>query len=236
MEEKICPACKAENEDDSSYCDQCGQPLAAPETAPADDGDACPACGGVVESQGGGKGVCASCGLELFEAEEASSAPTADEATVARLTAAILRGTSSGLPLERAVADGCREVFSATPPPSPSPEAMPAKPAAKPLNCPLCGAEGPADAQKCGACGLWFGEPRGAHACPRCEREVQGGKCECGAILTLPKLLEYIEPAVRFVCSRCKAPYAVAQPKCPDCGGGLISADRIKAFAASSDS
>jgi len=64
---------------------------------------------------------------------------------------------------------------------------------------------------------------------------VSGDKCECGAIMTLPKLLEYVEPSVKFVCSRCKAPYAVFQTKCPDCGGGLLSADRLKAFAAAAE-
>ena len=229
MEDIICPACKAGNEDDASYCDQCGQPLAAPVSVPEDAGDACPACGGAVEHRGGGKGVCRSCGLELFEAEGEAPARTADAGTVERLTAAILRGTSAGLPLERAVADGCREIFSAPA----APETASPQPASGPLNCPLCGAEGPADAERCGACGLWFGEPHGAQACPRCAREVRGGKCECGAILTLPKLLEYVEPSVRFVCSRCKQPYAAFQPKCPDCGGGLLSAERLKAFAES---
>jgi predicted amidophosphoribosyltransferase len=229
MEEKTCPACKAENDDDAAYCDQCGQPLTAPESVPEDAGGACPACGGVVESRGDGKGVCRSCGLELFETE-ADEPSSADPGTVARLTAAILRGANAGVPLEQAVADGCREVFAAS-----APKDAPPAPAAagEPLICPLCGAEGPAHAERCAGCGLWFGEPHGAHACPRCDREVRGGKCECGAILTLPKLLEYVEPAVRFVCSKCKAPYAVSQPKCPDCGGGLLSAERIKAFAAS---
>jgi hypothetical protein len=50
--------------------------------------------------------------------------------------------------------------------------------------------------------------------------------------MTLPKLLHYVEPSVRFVCARCKAPYSKFQDKCPDCGGGLLSADRLKAFAA----
>jgi predicted amidophosphoribosyltransferase len=235
MEEKTCPACKAENDDDASYCDQCGQPLNAPENDAADDaGGACPACGGVVESRGDGKGVCASCGLELFETDDDEEPAAVDAGTVARLTAAIVRGANSGLPLERAVADGCREVFSEAAAPAAS-SVKEQAPAGKPLTCPLCGVEGPADSERCGGCGLWFGEPHGAHACPRCDREVRGGKCECGAILTLPKLLEYVEPAVRFVCSKCKAPYAVSQPKCPDCGGGLISAERIKAFAATAD-
>ncbi len=234
MDDKTCPACKSENEDDASYCDQCGQPLTAPE-ASSDDAGGCPACGGAVESRGGGKGVCARCGLELFEAEGDAPAPAAaDAGTAERLTAAILRGAASGLPLERAVSDGIREVFSAPAPAAAAASEAPtaAKAPSEKLSCPLCGAEGPADAEQCGACGLWFGELHGAQPCPRCERPVRGSKCECGAILTLPKLLEYVEPSVRFVCLRCKAPYAASRPKCPDCGGSLTSAARLKSFAA----
>jgi len=96
--------------------------------------------------------------------------------------------------------------------------------------CPLCGARTDAGAAQCAACGLWLRETRSAKPCPRCDRAVSGGKCECGAILTLARLMDYVEPSVRFVCRRCKQPYAVFQAKCPDCGGGLLSADRLKAY------
>lgn len=227
MDNPVCPACKAENDEEAAYCDQCGQPLAAPEPAEEGAEDGCPACGGLVESRGDGKGVCARCGLELVETAEEPAPHAADAGTAGRLTAAILAKTQSGLTLDRAVADACREVLSA-------PAAAPAaSKSAEPIPCPLCGAENHEDAPHCSACGLWFRKLRTPQPCPRCERPVAGdGHCSCGAVLTLPKLLEFIEPKVRFVCGRCKAPYAVFQPKCPDCGGGLISADRIKAFAA----
>lgn len=226
MNDRACPACKSENEDDASYCDQCGQPLNPPAGAGEDEGG-CPACGGAVESRGDGKGVCSSCGLELFETPdeaakpEAADAPPVPAETVERLTAAIVEKTRAGLPVERAVAEGCREVLGGAD--APVPEKAP---------CPLCGTENPADAEACSNCSLYFERPSSPQPCPRCDRPVSGGQCACGAVLTLPKLLESIEPAVRWVCSRCKAPYAVAQPKCPDCGGALLSADRIKAFAA----
>lgn len=221
----VCPACKSENREEAAYCDQCGQHLLPPQPGEEGDGD-CPACGGKVVSQGDGKGVCHGCGLELVETPEEPAAPKADAGAVERLTALILEKTRAGLPVESAVAEGCREVFEAPALPAAAPEGAP-------LPCPLCGAENPESAESCASCGLWFHELRRPAPCPRCERMVTGrGKCECGAIVTLPKLLEFVERSVRWVCSRCKAPYAQPQPKCPDCGGGLLSADRIKAFAA----
>jgi predicted amidophosphoribosyltransferase len=230
MDNPICPACRAENEDDAAYCDQCGQPLHAPEGAPSEGG--CPACGGQVESRGDGKGVCRSCGLELVETPEAGAAePTAprlDAEAVERLSAAILQKVSGGMGLDKAVREACREIF----PPAAVGGHEAAAAGDKHEPCPLCGLETPASAPRCTGCGLWFQALRKPQPCPRCERPVSGGKCECGAILTLPALLDYIEPSVKFVCSGCKQPYAVSQGKCPDCGAGMISADRIKAFAA----
>ena len=225
MDQPICPACKAENDDEAVYCDQCGQPLTAPEGAVDAVEGGCPACGGIVENRGGGKGVCASCGLELFET--AGEAPKADAGAAERLTAAILKKTEAGVPLEKAVVEACGEIFA---PPPAAPEAGAPEGASQP--CPLCGAECADSAPRCVGCGIWFDSLRKPEPCPRCERTVTADKCECGAILTLPQLLVYIEPSVRFVCTTCKAPYAIFQAKCPDCGGGLISAERIKAFAA----
>ena len=54
MEDPVCPACKAVNDEEAAYCDQCGQHLRAAE-APV-EGD-CPACGGVVETGADGDGV-----------------------------------------------------------------------------------------------------------------------------------------------------------------------------------
>jgi predicted amidophosphoribosyltransferase len=232
MDNPICPACRRENAEDAAFCDQCGQPLKSPQA----DGDVpesggCPACGGRVQSRGDGKGVCQSCGLELFETSDAPAVPKLSGDAVERLIEAILQKTAAGLGLNKAVAEACREIF----PPSVDAPASDAASAGdeKSEPCPLCGAAAPLSAPRCTGCGLWFQALRKPQPCPRCERLVAGGKCECGAILTLPALLEYIEPTVKFVCSGCKQPYAVLQSKCPDCGGGLISADRIKAFAAS---
>jgi len=235
-ESRICPACKSSNEDDAAYCDQCGQPLNP--VAPSEGGDDgnCPACGGAVQSRGDGKGVCSKCGLELFETAEDGSAATAPatglaDRTIAavglaeKLTETVLAKSRSGMTLEQAVAEGCREVLGH------APHAEAAAGATVP--CPLCGVANPESSSRCSGCGLWFEALRSPQPCPRCERPVSGeGQCACGAILTLPKLLDYIEPSVRWVCSRCRAPYAVPQPNCPDCGGSLLSADRIKAFAA----
>lgn len=226
MDQPTCPACKAENDDAAAYCDQCGQPLTASDREQTDVEGACPACGGFVENRGGGIGVCSSCGLELHEAP--GEAPKADARAAERLTAAILKKTGAGEPLEKAVADACREEFApAAPPPHEG-----AAPSGKSHPCPLCGTECSDTAPRCVGCGLWFASLSRPQPCPRCERTSDQDKCECGAILTLPQLLQYIEPSVRFVCTTCRAPYTVAQAKCPDCGGGLVSADRIKAFAA----
>ena len=62
---------------------------------------------------------------------------------------------------------------------------------------------------------------------------MTNGTCACGALLTLPALLRYIEPSVRCVCALCKQPYAVVQQKCPDCGGAMLGAEKLKAYAAS---
>jgi len=100
--------------------------------------------------------------------------------------------------------------------------------------CPLCGAETRDDASRCASCGIWYDAPRAPQPCPRCGQPAGPDDCACGAILSLDKLLEFVGPSVRFVCVRCKAPYARlpdgALAKCPDCGGGLTTADRLKAF------
>jgi len=113
MDHPICPACKAENDDEAAYCDQCGQPLTEAQAAEDAVEGGCPACGGVVDNRGAGLGVCRSCGLELREAAGEAPPAKADAGTVERLTKAILEKTGAGIPLEKAVAEGCREVFAA---------------------------------------------------------------------------------------------------------------------------
>ncbi len=226
MDNPSCPACHCENEDDASYCDQCGQPLSVPQSADKVAEGGCPACGGTVEDRNDGIGVCSSCGLELTETFEPPPVKAA-AGTVERLTAAILEKTRAGRSVEQAVFEGCREVFETS---APSPAA---KKAGEPVLCPLCGEENLEEAARCRGCGLWFQHLRSPQPCPLCELGVSGdGKCECGAILTLPKLLEYVDASERWICSSCKAPYARVQAgACPDCGGDLLSAERIKAFA-----
>ena len=228
MEQLICPACKAENDEAAVYCDQCGQHFSGPAESEEGAEGGCPACGGVVENRGGGKGVCRSCGLELFETPGEAPPAKADAGAIERLTAAILKKSGAGVSLETAVAESCREVFAA---PADGPAEKMHEPG-RTYPCPLCGAECSEEAPRCVGCGIWFEGFRTPQPCPRCELPVAGDKCECGAIMTLPKLLHYIEPSVRFVCSRCRAPYSKFQEKCPDCGGGLLSADRLKSFMA----
>lgn len=227
MEDPICPACKAVNDEEAAYCDQCGQHLRAAQ-APK-EGD-CPACGGVVEADGEGSGVCSGCGLQLVATPDESCCAgggAVDAGAPERLAAAILQKTRAGLDIETAVAQACREVLK-----TPAPTL--AEPEGAPRACPLCAADNSAVAPQCQGCGIWFEHLRQPQSCPRCERSVSGGgACACGALLTLPALLRYIEPSVRCVCSLCKQPYAVVQQKCPDCGGGMIGAERLKDYAAS---
>ncbi len=188
MEDLVCPGCGAANDAQARYCDQCARPLARP-AADAPE-DACPACGGKVDEEGG-RHVCAGCGLEFRRAEE--------------------------------------EPAAVEPPAAAPPAAV--------VPCPLCGEPTRDDAPSCASCGLWFDAPRRPQPCPRCGQPAGPDSCACGAILTLDRLLEFLAPAVRFVCRKCKTPYArlpdASATKCPDCGGGLLSAQRLKDYARS---
>jgi len=138
----------------------------------------------------------------------------------------ILEKTTAGASLKKAVEEACREVLKT------SELAAPPREPAEPRACPLCGEEGSSEGPQCSGCGLSFQEHGPTGPCPRCEDDsAVDGKCRCGAILTLSRLLEYVENSVRFICLRCKQPYAVARSACPDCGGELIAAERIKAYA-----
>lgn len=230
MSVQLCPACRSENRAEALFCDQCGQNLRPVDPA-AEDAGACPACGGKVRDHGDGSGECESCGLELKAGAEAvpaaaASAPDAD--AVLDLTNLILKKTAQGVPLEKAVADSCREAFAAAPAAG-APAAAPA--AARP--CPVCGVEYQGNAQRCPGCGIWFAALHAPGLCPACGAEAKGAKCACGAILTVPALLDLMEPAVRFLCSKCKQPYAAPRDSCADCGGKLTSASRIRDFARS---
>ncbi len=191
MEDLVCPACKAVNDGEAIYCDQCAQRLAP---LPADAAeDACPACGGKVEDQGE-RLACTGCGLQLSRAAE-------DELVVVKAPA----------------------------PGDPPPAAM--------VPCPLCGEPTRDDAPTCAACGLWFDTPRQPVPCPRCGQPAGPDDCACGAILTLDKLLQFVEPGVKFVCRKCRSPYGrlpdAGSAKCPTCGGAVLSAERLKDYARS---
>ncbi|MDE2492228.1 MAG: zinc ribbon domain-containing protein [Elusimicrobia bacterium] len=222
MDDLSCPACKADNDEDARYCDQCGQHLVESEAAEG----GCPACGGTVEDKGEGRGVCAGCGLELVEtpAEGRAAAPAPDEGFAARLTEAILAKVRGGVPVEQAVPDSCREALAA---PADGTTAA----SGKTLPCPVCASENPEEAPRCAACAVWFEARHPAAECPRCGASASGAKCRCGAILTLPALLDLLEPSVKSVCRSCKQPNVSASGACPDCGAELVSAEGLRAFA-----
>lgn len=187
MDPIVCPSCKAENDGEARFCDQCGGRL--PETG---GDEACPACGGRLVPIGGGGGDCGSCGLHVPAPEDEQ--PAAE--------------------------------------PGPAPAAAPANL----VPCPLCGEQVRDDVASCPSCGLWYESPRTPQPCPRCGQPAGPDDCGCGAILTLDKLLTFLEASVRFVCRKCKSPYArlpEGAVKCPDCGGALLPAERLKAYARS---
>ena len=133
------------------------------------------------------------------------------------------------MPLDQAVSESCEEVLGHLPPESAAPAEGAAAAASVP--CPLCGRENAGEAERCAGCGLWFEKRHAPGECPACGRTASGDKCPCGALLTLPALLKLVEPSVRFVCAKCKAPYVASAPSCPDCGGSMVSAERLQAFA-----
>lgn len=99
--------------------------------------------------------------------------------------------------------------------------------------CPVCAVENPAGATQCGGCKLAFKKPRRPLACPKCSEESMDDKCPCGAVLTLSKLLGYVDGSVRVVCSVCKQLFTVDRDECSDCGGATRPADALRELAAS---
>jgi hypothetical protein len=63
-----CVKCGSANQDDSEFCDQCGQKI--------DKEGRCPKCGGEVRETANGEGVCAGCGAVLIAS---APAPSKDE-------------------------------------------------------------------------------------------------------------------------------------------------------------
>jgi|GEM_PF-1746061 len=234
MEDRTCPACRSDNEPDASYCDQCGQPLSPPKSAKGadDEGGGCPACGGEVEDRGGGNGVCRSCGLELSETPEEESEGDHDDSLAGALIAAILAKIRAGKPMDSAVAESCRQVLKsagAAPAAAPAPGAP--KTADAPNPCPVCGTSNPPGAERCSECEVWFSSRHRPGECPSCGETASGDKCACGAFLTAPAAAGVLDSSAKFLCSVCKQPFVAAQAACPDCGGSMISADRLRAYA-----
>lgn len=96
--------------------------------------------------------------------------------------------------------------------------------------CPVCGTENGARAEVCSGCGLAFAS--GARNCPKCSAETDEDKCECGAVLALERLLEYVDGSVKVVCSTCKQIFTIDRAACSDCGGQTRPADALKKLAA----
>ncbi|MBI5595599.1 MAG: zinc ribbon domain-containing protein [Elusimicrobia bacterium] len=99
--------------------------------------------------------------------------------------------------------------------------------------CPVCGTGNVETALQCGGCRIAFDKPRLPLACPKCEAETMDEKCACGAILTLPRLLGYVDASVKVVCSVCKQLFTVARDSCSDCGGETRPVDGLREHAAS---
>lgn len=96
--------------------------------------------------------------------------------------------------------------------------------------CPVCGAENGAQAKACAGCGIAFGKLRSPAVCPKCEAESAEDKCGCGAVLTLARLLQYVDGSVKVVCTTCKQLFTIDRAACSDCGGETRSADGLKAL------
>ncbi len=234
MSDHICPACRAENEDDARFCDQCGQPL-APQDGGRDqtpDGG-CPACGGPVEELDGGTGRCRACGLELVEtpAEDEEDDDPHGLPVEQAMAAAVRAGLERGLDVERAVAEACRRVLRGLPTAQDRAARAPEPSPAVSRACPVCGEAVEGGAARCPACAVWFSESHAPGPCPNCGERAGGSRCACGAALTVAAAAAALDKTARFLCRTCKQPYVLAREACADCGGPLVPADRLRAAA-----
>ena len=98
--------------------------------------------------------------------------------------------------------------------------------------CPVCALDNPVSADRCGDCGIYFEASRALRDCPCCEGKSDEDKCRCGAILTLPKLLGYVDDGAKVVCLGCKQLFMVARDVCSDCSSDTVPADGLKKAAA----
>jgi len=235
-----CPACGADNDPDAAFCDQCGLSMSQEPEAPG-----CPECGGKVEEIEGGRGVCTRCGVELAqnsspepeqkpeepprkESVEPKSvgavAPIAPELSQ-RLSRMILEKVDAGMALEPAVETSCRECLGV------AAEAAP-KEEEKLTACPVCGKGNSPEAPLCAECGISFRPAWDTIVCPRCTKPCSSDTCSCGAIMTLSKLLSYVDDSVLKVCPRCKNLLTKPAKECPTCACDVLPAERLKAYAA----
>ena len=213
-----CEKCGQEHADGAVFCLQCGRNLEeAPGAGPGPEEPRCPECGGKVRAGEGGKGVCTDCGTELVAR---SDAPSAAEA-LSRLIKEKLR---AGIPLELAVDAACAEFLR-------GPEQAPDEPLGFEA-CPVCGQDHARGSEQCEGCGIVLMANPQRRPCPRCGEEVSGETCGCGAILTLDKLVEFVDPAVQHVCPTCKQLFTVDLADCPSCGSKVLRAARLKEYAA----
>lgn len=227
----ICPQCRSEVDDDSQFCDQCSARLKRADSAAGDEGPGnCPDCGGKVKDLGAGKGECAECGIRLDEAPEQYS-ETAEQLMFKNLADSIHAKLKIGSPLEEALAQSCYDLglrlsYAAAEPPPAALEAAPQDSAAN-EPCPICSAGNNPKDVRCRECGIYF-KALTRMECPRCFRDGDEALCGCGAILTLPRLMEAFDASIRSICRRCKQLYTASRPACADCGGPLASAENLK--------
>jgi hypothetical protein len=228
----VCSKCYDENDDDARFCEQCGLALDRnPEgVEPAAVESCCPDCGGKVKNIREGEGVCTQCGAELVEDKDGARDEPPPELTPSRkLSRLIQEKLRTGLPLGLAIEAACDELI-----PGPSDVKRPEAPSPKIENeeCPVCGASNDKAAAKCSGCGILFSKSSAEPIpCPRCSMPCSGERCSCGAFLTLPKLLEYVDSTVLYVCPRCKQLFNAVTVKCSDCDAGVILAARLKRYA-----
>ncbi|HBL19234.1 MAG: hypothetical protein A2X36_03050 [Elusimicrobia bacterium GWA2_69_24] len=182
-----------------------------------DEARYCDQCGAALAGAAPGKFLpdpCPACGGKL--AEVPSTAAACRECGLRLADGAALPAEGSAHAEEPAPSD--REV-------APSPADGPKLP------CPVCALENPQDAARCGDCGIVFKKRPGLLVCPRCSAECSDDKCGCGAILTLARLVEYVDESVQSVCPVCKSLFSVRRDACSDCGSELEPAADLKAYA-----
>lgn len=200
-----CPKCPRQNSDEALYCDQC-RTAVSPKVSGETLADPCPACGGGVREVPTMMAVCGDCGISLGEGGPDGAAGHVDGPAGA--------GSGRGVPDHE------------------EPGTEPAADAGETSPCPVCGTENPARAAACSECRIAFGAGRRMLECPKCSERTDEEKCGCGAVLTLTKLLGYVDPSVKVVCALCKQLYTIDRPTCSDCGSETRPADALKARAA----